>query len=227
MMKMSRHRLGCIPAICAALALSCTSAPARSSWFFDDMHAMFEQMDQMFERQLEFMHKMHGQGRQAVAKPLAQWKSGITAEIKDEADAVKVVVNGLRSETLDADLNDRNDELTITTKDGRITLTLDQSVRNYTGLAVSVRQERVDTREDDDKKQQSARSVCASSSFQWVTGSLSLEENGIEYDESAERLVVSIPKPAAPVGRKVTINVVNKKDAADLPSEAAEEKKDA
>jgi len=212
------------------LLVSTTIARADSLW--PSFDRMFDQMEEMFDRHMHFAHDMFNQTRDTFSGTLPA-KSGITAQITEDKEKVSVIVNGIRGEELDARLNENNDQLTVTTDDSKIALNLHHPARAVTSLAVNVRQERKETvepattkdakgdaKEDKDKEKPAARtnhSVSVSSIATSVAGKLSLADNTIEYDETAERLTISIPKPTKPAGKKVAINVVNPtaKDAAE------------
>jgi len=204
------------------LASSITIARADSLW--PSFDKMFDDMEEMFDRHMQFAHDMFNQTRDAFSGNLPS-KSSITTEITEDKDQVSVVVNSIRGKELDAHLSEHNDQLTITTNDSKITLNLHHPARAVTSLAVNVRQEQKeviehatdkdakdDTKEQKDTKKSATHnnhSVSVSSIATTVAGKLNLADNTIEYDETAERLTISIPKPTKPAGKKVTINVVN------------------
>jgi len=179
---------------------------------------LFDTMEGMFERHIDFAQKMFSQTREAFSSQLPS-KSGITAEINEDKEKLAVIVNGIEGEEIDAHLNELNDELTITTRDSKITLNSYHPARMVTSLAINVRQERQESIEADtdkaEKKEEREKyprynnhTISLSSIATTVAGRLNLEENQIDYDEDAGQLTISIPKPTQPTGKKVAVNVV-------------------
>lgn len=162
----------------------------------------FEEMEEHLDKQIQEMHK----NIKALSKLP---KNSLTTSLKEDDKHVIITISGIEAQELNATLNDNNDQLSISTPNNRIIVTVKG---NLIGIETSQEVKELKEEKKDDTEKRSSQYVGSSymSTQQTVGAPLVLEKQTIDYDHDSKELVITIPKGEVQKGKSVPIKKISK-----------------
>ncbi len=164
---------------------SCAAAPQS---LFEEMIEEINEMQARFERR---MNRIHEEMKRSVAAPLNNGLDSPILSISENKtnNCVEIILHPLiiKEKSFDATLDQENNSMTIATPAGSLHVQTDHHLISI-GFNHQIKQEQ------DQKGNKSHITMNSySQNTKTISAELALEESHIEYDQAAQKLVVSIP----------------------------------
>ncbi len=171
-----------ISLLTATLAIN---ARSKSAW-----HTSFKQEMQQMEKAFDSMVKRMNAFDKELDQTLSQENNsdlGITIEEKDKKSVVIITIKNLKTDALEANLNDDNDQLKVKTDQDSLTLAAQEKFLSLVHTK--------ETKKEEKKNDKAAlyTSFGAYELGQLLSGRIDLTKADIQYDKKSQTLTISMP----------------------------------
>lgn len=171
-----------ISLLTATLAINARSESAWHTSFKQEMQQMEKAFDSMVERMNAFGKELDQTLSQENNSDL-----GITIEEKDKESAVTITIKNLKTDALEATLNDDNDQLKVKTDQDSLSLAAQEKFLSIVHTK--------ETKKEEKKNDKAAlySSFGAYELGQLLSGRIDLTKADIQYDKKSQTLTISVP----------------------------------
>jgi hypothetical protein len=182
----------------ALLASNLTSSNTAYGWLID-----FDAFQEAIDQQMQSMKTMHKQFKTQFSTTQYPTISINTNEI-----AAIITVRNIEFDNLEAQLNDDNNQLSISIPIKKIVISTHHNI-----IGIEERDIFEQTKSNKDQKETCYLSSSISHTQTTVPGIPLLEKQSIDYDADKKELIITIPFKQTAKGKPVTINKKVKQDA--------------
>jgi hypothetical protein len=186
----------------ALLASTLASSNSVYGWLAD-FDAVEDFVEQQLEDSLQSIKQMHKQFKHR--RPIPHYQ---TISVDSNDKLVTITVHAIEADNIEANLNNENTQLSITTPHKKIT------IKTYNNVLAIEAKETIEQKTKDDNQNEIMQFVGTTVSHQesLVAGKPLLEKQTIDYNPDTKDLIITIPFQESNKGKIVTINKLPKKE---------------